>query len=508
MSENRKIVSNTIILYVRLLVTSIIGLYSSRLILQELGVEDFGLYGIVGGIIGLMNFLNSSMISTSNRFIAVELGKIENRNVNKIFNIVLIIHLILALFIFCFGEIAGIWYIENHLNIPVNKVGDALFVLHFSLLSVVLATILVPFQGLLNAYEKFNVRTYFEITQSALHLVLIIIITFLAVNKLRIYAILVLVLALILFLGYIIYSSIKFREEIKWKFYPNPAEYRGITGFFGWSMFYVLGASGSKQGGALILNSFFGTSLNAAFAIAARVFDLVYSFVKNLNQAAIPQIMINFSAGRQEKSLGLIYNLSRFTFFIMYLISLPILLSINSLLELWLKVVPPYATVFASLMIVHGLICCLESGFDAAIDSTGNIKKTKIYFNIIMLTTLPVLYGLYYLGLPPYTLTIITISAELLFLTVQLRILQKLLNLSIIHYIKKTVIPVTLVVAVTLPQIYLKSFFGDGALSVLLFSITSAGLTLLTILFIGLSKVERTLIFSKISEVKQKFFKQ
>jgi O-antigen/teichoic acid export membrane protein len=490
-----------------LLVTSVIGLYSSRLVLQELGVSDFGLYGIVGGMIGLMSFLNSSMISTSNRFIAVELGKAENRNINKIFNIVLVIHLILALFIFILGEIVGTWDFENYLNIPLGNLEDALFVLHLSLLSVVLATVLVPFQGLLNAYEKFNVRTLFEIAQSALHLVLIIVITFLAVNKLRIYAFLVFVLALIIFIGYITYLWIKFRQETKWNFNANTADYIGVTGFFGWSMFYVLGASGSKQGGALILNSFFGTSLNGAFAIASRVFDLVYSFVKNLNQAAIPQIMINFSAGKQEKSLGLIYNLSKFTFFIMYLISLPLLLSIDSLLELWLKVVPEYAAVFASLMIIHGLICCLESGFDAAIDSTGDIKKTKIYFNIIMLSTLPILYLLYSLGFPPYILTIVTISAEILFLAVQLRILQKLLNLNLMHYLRKTIVPVSVVVAATLPQIYLKTFFDSSLLSVVLFSLLSALITFVTILILGLNTFERNLILSKIREIKQKYYK-
>jgi O-antigen/teichoic acid export membrane protein len=447
------------------------------------------------------------MISTSNRFIAVELGKIENRNVNRIFNIVLVIHLILALFIFIFGEIVGTWYIENYLNIPLGKLDDTLFVLHFSLLSVVIATVLVPFQGLLNAYERFNVRTLFEIAQSALHLVLIIAITFLAVNKLRIYAFLVFVLTLIIFLGYITYLRIKFRQETKWDFKANTTDYRGVTGFFGWSMFYVLGASGSKQGGALILNSFFGTGLNAAFAIASRVFDLVYSFVKNLNQAAIPQIMINFSAGKQEKSLGLIYNLSKFTFFIMYLISLPLLLSIDSLLELWLKVVPEYAAVFASLMIIHGLICCLESGFDAAIDSTGDIKKTKIYFNIIMLFTLPILYILYYLGFPPYSLTVVTISAEILFLAVQLKILQKLLNLNLIHYLRKTIVPVSIVVAATLPQIYLKTFFDSSLLSVVLFSLLSALITFVTILILGLNTFERNLILSKIREIKQKYYK-
>lgn len=507
MSDNRKIVNNSIILYVRLLVTSIIGLYSSRLVLQELGVDDFGLYGIVGGIIGLMNFLNSSMISTSNRYIAVELGKGDDGNVNKTFNIVLVIHLILSIFILFFGEIVGSWYIHNYLNIPATKILDALFVLHFSLFSVVLATILVPFQGLLNAYEKFNVRTVFEIAQSALHLLLIVLITFFAVNKLRLYAVLVFVLALIIFLAYIFYLNIKFKNEIKWKLNSKTSDYRGVTGFFGWSMFYVLGASGSKQGGALILNSFFGTGLNAAYAVAVRVFDLVYSFVKNLNQAAIPQIMINFSAGKQEKSLVLIYNLSKFTFFIMYLISLPILLSMNSLLGLWLKIVPEYTAVFSSLMIIHGLICCLESGFDAAIDSTGNIKRTKIYFNIIMLTTLPILYLLYYFGFPPYSIIIITISAETVFLLVQLNILKKLLNLDIKNYIKKTILPVGIVILASLPQIYLKTFFDNTLISTVLFSSISVVLTFSTIILLGLNTNERSLVISKILEMKKKYYK-
>jgi hypothetical protein len=174
---------------------------------------------------------------------------------------------------------------------------------------------------------------------------------------------------------------------------------------------------------------------------------------------------------------------------------------------LWLKVVPEYAAVFASLMIIHGLICCLESGFDAAIDSTGDIKKTKIYFNIIMLFTLPILYILYYLGFPPYSLTVVTISAEILFLAVQLKILQKLLNLNLIHYLRKTIVPVSIVVAATLPQIYLKTFFDSSLLSVVLFSLLSALITFVTILILGLNTFERNLILSKIREIKQKYYK-
>jgi O-antigen/teichoic acid export membrane protein len=492
---------------VRLIVTSIIGLYSSRLVLQELGVDDFGLYGVVGGIVALMNFLNSSMISTSNRFIAVELGKVENKNVNKVFNTVLIIHVFLALIILVLGELLGSWYVINHLNVNPNKISDALFVLHFSLFTAVLGTILVPYQGLLIAYQKFNVKATVEILQSSLHLLLIVVISFLAVNELRMYAALVFTLSAIIFLVYFIYLRLKFGTEIKWNLNKKKSDYKEVSVFFGWSMFYVIGSSFSKQGGILILNSFFGTALNAAYAIANRVFALVYSFVKNLNQAAIPQIMINFSSGNQEKSLTLIYNLSKFTFFIMYLISFPLLLSINPLLELWLEVVPDYSAVFASLMIIHGLISCLESGFDAAIDSTGKIKKTKIYFNIIMLSTLPVLYLLYYFGLPPFTLTIVMILAEALFLIVQLRILQKLLNLNIHNYIKKTIFPVILVITGTLPQVYLRTLFDQTIIGTVIFSLISVLLTVATILFLGLNSNERNMILVKLISLKQKYHK-
>ena len=507
MSINKKIAKNSLILYGRLIVTSIIGLYSSRLVLQELGINDFGLYGIVGGIVTLLNFMNSSMITTSNRFIAVELGKKENQNINKIFNTVLIIHILFAFVILIFGEILGGWYIRNHLNIEVGRISDALFVLHFSLFSAVLSTILVPYQGLLTAFEKFNVKTILEILQSALHLLIIVIISFLVVNKLRMYASLVFITVVIVFIFHVVYLKKKFKKETAWKLNRKKSDYKEVSVFFGWSMFYVIGSIFSKQGAELMLNSFFGTVLNAAFAIARQVMQMVFSFVTNLNQAAIPQIMINFGAGKQEKSLTLIYSLSKYTFFIMYIVSLPLLLSINPLLELWLDEVPKYSSIFASLMIIHALICCLESGFDAAIDSTGNIKKTKIYFNIITISTLPIIYFLYYFGFPPFTLTIVAIVAEIVFLNVQLKILQNLLNLNIKDYFRKTIIPVGTVVAITLPQIYLRTLIDQSFLSTIIFSSISVISTFFTILFLGLNFKERNVVLVQLNNIKQKYIK-
>ncbi len=507
MSVEKKIAKNSLILYVRLIVTSIIGLFSARLVLQELGINDFGLYGIVGGIVALLNFFNSSMITTSNRFIAVELGKKENQNINKIFNTILVIHILFAFVILIFGEIVGGWYIRNHLNVEVGRISDALFVLHFSLFSAVVSTILVPYQGLLTAFEKFDIRAIFEILQSALHLLIIIIISFLVVNKLRMYSSLVFIISVIISIFYFVYLKKKFNKEIKWKLNRKKSDYKEVSVFFGWSMFYVIGSIFSKQGAELILNSFFGTALNAAFAIARKVMQVVFSFVTNLNQAAIPQIMINFGAGKQEKSLMLIYSLSKYTFFIMYIISLPLLLSINPLLELWLDQAPKYSSIFASLMIIHALICCLESGFDAAIDSTGNIKKTKIYFNIITISTLPIIYVLYYFGFPPFTLTIVAIVAEIVFLNVQLKILQNLLNLNIQHYFRKTIIPVGNVVAITLPQIYLRTLIDQSFLSTIIFSSISVILTFFTILFFGLNSKERSVVLVQLNNIKQKYIK-
>lgn len=253
------------ILYGRLIVTSIIGLYASRLVLIELGINDFGLYGIIGGIVALMNFFNSTMITTSNRFIAVELGKKENQNINKIFNTVLLVHILFAFAFLIFGEILGGWYIKNHLNIDAGKIGDALFVFHCSLLTAVVATILVPYQGLLTAFEKFNVKATLEVLQSVLHLLIIIIISFLAVNKLRMYASLVFITFVISFIFYFVYLKKKFNKEIKWKLNRKKSDYKEVSVFFGWSMFYVIGSVLSTQGAQLILNSFFGTALNAAF---------------------------------------------------------------------------------------------------------------------------------------------------------------------------------------------------------------------------------------------------
>ena len=501
MSENRMIARNSLILYIRLIITTIIGLYASRIVLLELGADNFGLYAIVGGIVSMLNVLNTTMISTSNRFIAIEIGKKIGNELNKVFNTLLVVHIIFGLILLIFVEVAGVWYVRNYLNVDASKISDALFVLHLSTVNAIIGTVIIPFQGLITANEKFSVRATIEIINSVLNLGIVLLLVFHEGDKLRIYAVYVLSTQIIIASIYFIYCKLKYNQAVRWKLNRQKSDYIGISRFFGWQLVYVAGNVGSNQGSAMIINLFFGTVLNAAFGIASRVNEFVFSFVKNLNQAALPQIMKSYSGGNQERSLTLVYKLSKFTYFIMLIPAVPILLSIDTILVLWLKVVPPYTAAFVILRIIHGLISCLESGFDATIDATGRIRRTKLFFSFLFLSTLPVIYLLYKWGLPPYTITIIFIAAEIIFLLFQTRILASLTEFTFSKYFSITLSPVFFVSLLITPQFVLRRFFDEGLISLFLVSLFSILTTIVIIYFVGLDKKERNIVISNVTRL-------
>lgn len=504
MSENKKIAKNSIILYGRLIITTIIGLYSSRIVLLELGAGDYGLYAVLGGIVAMMNMMSSSMIATSNRYLAVEVGKGSNGDPNKVFNTLLILHIIFSLFFFIIAEIGGTWYVENYLNVDPLKVNDAQFVLHLSVFASVLSTVIMPFKGLVTIHERFKFQAGMEVTQSILNLVAVLLLVYCTSNKLRIYALYILLIQIIINVLYFLYCYNKFSETIKFNINPNPTDYKDVSKFFGWQMVYVVGSVGAGQGGTLIINFFFGTVLNAAFGLAEKIYGFVYSFVRNLNQAATPQIVKNYSSGNQDRSLMLIYKLSKFTFFIMLIPAVPILLSLNSFLTLWLTQVPVYTAYFVALKIILGLVRSLESGFDATIDATGRIRKTKVVSCVLMLSMLPIAFILYKYGFPPYAIALLYIVAELFFLVFQTRILAKLTDFTFASYFAETILPVSLVTLLILPQYFLSFLLGKEILNILIISLLSVMLTSTAIYLLGLNKEERLIMRTYFAKLKGK----
>ena len=502
MNENKKIAKNSLILYIRLIITTVIGLYTSRVVLLQLGADDYGLYAVVGGIVLMMNFLGPTMLATSYRYIAIEIGKGENGDTNKVFNTSLVIHLFLALVFILIAETIGVWYIHNYFNVAAEKIPDAIFVLHFSVLATVFSITSTPFQGLITANEKFLARVTIEIIRAVLKLGFVLLLVLYIGNKLQAYAIIMTIIMVIPAILFVIYCKVNNKDVGKWKLIRVKSDYWDMFKFSGWIMIGAIAHMGVRQGAAVIINLFFGTILNAAFGIATQVNNYIMMFVKNLNQAAVPQIMKSHSSGDSERSLNLVYYISKYAFFVMLLPAIPIMLSIDSILVLWLKEVPEYTKQFAILMIINGLIGCTASGFDAAIQSTGKIRKPQIWYSTIMLLTLPIAYLLFKLNYPPYIITVITIGATITNLIVQMKILTKITKFKIIHYLSHTIYPVFIVSIVTLPQIFLRSLFGQNITGVLIFSIISVSLILLTIYIVGLNRNERNTINIQLKKLK------
>lgn len=504
MSQNRQIAKNSLILYAKLIITTIIGLYTTRLVLSELGADDYGLYAVVGGIVSVMGLISTAMIATTYRFVSVELGKGDLGNVNKVFNTSLIIHIVLSLLFLLIAETLGLWYIKNYLNVPQGKISDAIFVLHFVVISTVVSIVAIPYQGLLTAKENFIVRASIEVFRSALRLILVVLLTYYLGNKLRGYAILMAIVMLMPAIIFYFYCQIKERANVKFNINRNFQDYKEIFGFTGWILIGTVAHMGVRQGAAIVINLFFGTLLNAAFGIATQVYNYIMMFVKNLNQAAVPQIMKSHASGDSERSLTLVYNVSRYAFLIMLFPAIPIVLSLDSILIIWLKNVPEYTQQFIFLMIVNGLIGVTSSGFDAAIQATGRIRKTQIWYSITMLSTLPIAYILFKLEFPPYTIVILNIVATIVNLIIQMNILATLTEFKVVLFLKKTIVPALFVIVLLLPLYYLRTFFGQNLVDIITFSLISLILTATIIYFAGISASEKKIIRLQLMKLKNK----
>ena len=496
LSKNKRIAYNTVVLYVKLILTTIIGLYSSRYVLAALGVSDYGLYAIIGGIVTIMNFLGSVMTTTSYRFITVELGKQEKGDLNRVYNSVRVIHILLAALLLIVGETIGVYYVENYLNVPSEKISDAIFVLHWSIFTSIITILSIPSNGLMIAKEKFLFTASLEITKTILKLILVIFLTYYLGNRLRLYAILTFIYMALPPVCTIIYCQIKEKEITKWNIQFDKSEYKNIFSFASWIMLGAGSTIAQNQGLAVIINIFFSTAVNAAYGLASQINTYVMTFVKSIGQAAIPQIMKNFSTGNISESQSLVYHIAKYSFFIVLFPAVPCIFYIDIILELWLENVPDYSSQFATLLILSNTFWCLSTGFDSTIQAGGNIKRYQIGFCIINLTCLPISVILFSLGLPPYAITSYIIISNFLLLLLQISILRNLKAFSWKEYYAITIKPALKVLLSLIPILIISSHYKIESKLTLLVSGTLFFVIYIGVveIFIGLSANERKTI--------------
>lgn len=490
-SANRLLLKNTWILYARLIFTSIIGLFTSRLVINSLGDIDFGLYNVVGGLIVMMTFLNTVLISTTFRFIAFEIGNGDDASVNKVFNISLVIHLLMALSVFILTETLGVYYVLNYLNIDSSKINDSLFVLRFSTYSAIFSIISMPHQGLIVATENFKFQAIVDTIRSLLGLMIGLIILNYTGNKLRLYALLIALVNLIPATLFYIQCYTKHYVIVKWKFQRDISKYREMAVYSGWTMLGAAASVGQSTGSTLIINSFFGNLLNAAYGIANQVNNIVNQFSGSLNSVAVPQITKSFSGGDTDRTFNLTIYVTKYSFFVVLLLTLPILLETEFLLTQWLGILPPYTIIFSRLLLINTIVYSLNSGLPAYIQATGKIKYFQLFGSFIAIIGLPITYLLFNKGFPPFVITVVFISTLLVNLAVTQLLLYKIVGFDVKRFFTSSYLKIIYVVIFILPIFFVKDFFHPGFLRCVLLSLFAVLWLLLVIYYVGLDNLER-----------------
>lgn len=502
---NKRIAINTAVLYGKLLISIVVSFVTSRLVLQALGASDFGLYNVVGGIVAMLNTLGTTMVATSYRYMAVEIGNVENGNPKKVYNTVFVIHLLLAVLLLVLGETLGVWYVNSYLNVDPAKIPDALFVLHLSLLTTAFAVITLPMNGLIIAREKFLFVSIVETINALLKLGLIILLMYMDGNRLRLYAVFLAICQFFLPAAYQIYCRIKDRDVVRWNFNRNKEDYKGVLGFAWWMLFGTMAVMGKMQGAAMIINYFFGTILNAAYGLASQVSHAVSQFTSTLRQAATPQIMKN-QENNESRSLNLVYAMSRYSYLTMNIMAIPLLLCMDDVLTIWLGDPPEFTLIFVNFMLINGMVSNLGAGFDASIQATGKVRKNQIGYSLINLALLPIIWVLYKEGFPPYINVIVMVFLTLCTLIFQIGIMAELTSFKVKEYLKLTIKPSLLstLVAIT-PLALVRLLFRHSLWATLIFLSIAVPWTCASIYIAGISKSEKQLIDGF---VRNKIFKR
>lgn len=496
--SNKRIAKNTIIVYTRLFVVSIIGLFTSRYILQALGVSDFGLYNVVGSILAILSFLSGSLTTTTTRFINIEEGK-KDGNTNNIFNSCLLIHIAVAALLLILAETIGILYIKNYLNVPKGMEGPAMFVFQVSIVVACLGLINIPYQGLLMAKEKFSVIAIVEIINCIIKFLLVLLLFIFTNHRLQIYAAFMSFTTLISFIAFHWYCNSKWENIIKKNLTLKNTNIKDIIRFNNYNLLSSLSLTIRDQGSNMLINYFFGTGVNAAYAIARTIQVYVNNFTANFDVAAAPQITKKFSGGKKNQSEDLTGLVGRICMLMMLLIFFPISIELNFILNLWLENVPHGTVIFSYLILCLVYIGSTSAGLSHFINASGKIKWFKIQFSILYLSCLPIAFVLFRRGYEPYTIIILFIIADIVSRVNQLYLLKKIIGFNSIGYIQEVYIRPFLITLLGITvSLGLRYFMPQTSIAKTINIIAIFVIIFLLDIIIGLKSNEKSIIFRSI----------
>lgn len=495
-SENKRIAKNTLALYARTIIVMVVSLYVSRVLLDKLGVDDYGVYNVVGSIVVLFSFLNNALTSASQRFLTVALGEGDNAKMIRVFNTSVSIQFLLVAVAVVLFEIVGTWFLNNRLNIPDERLEAANYAYQFSILTFCFHFIRVPYSASVVAYERLDFFAYASIIDAILKLVIAYLIGVSGVDKLVTYAFLLALESFFLLLIYKVFCTRTF-ETCTYKKFLDKSVFREMFMFSGWTLLGGFSNVATQNGFLFMLNVFCGVIANAAMGIANQVWTALVTFVGSFQTSFQPQIVKSYAQGEINRMHSLINSTSKFSFALMFLPASLLIINIDLILELWLKKVPENAGYFCQFLIVCSIVDAITGPFNCAITATGKIAKYQILISISFLLDLIISFFLFEIGMEPYLILVSRIITRgFLNGIIGLRLLKTLIGFYVNTYLQKTVIPILLNLIIITPIAYVIYVNFEG-FKLLLISVPVIVLTFLfTCYYILLVQSERDYIKS------------
>ena len=501
----KRLAKNTFLLYIRTLITMLLGLWSSRLILNTLGIDNYGIYNLIGGIVAMFSIISSTLGSSTQRFINFEVGRNDDNRIQNIFSSSLNIHLLLCFIVLILGESIGLYFINNGINITEERMFAANIVFQFSLATFIVQILGTPFNALIIAHERLDVFAYGTILEAVLKLILIIVVAHIGGDSLIYWALSLFLISFVVSFIYFIFCRCQYSES-KYTLVKDKIIYKQIFSYIGWNFIGIISSVLSTQGINIISNIFFGVRINAARGVATQVEGVINSFVNNFSTSLNPQIVKSYSSSDIHYFNSLLKYGTKYSYFLLLIIAVPILLETQELLSLWLKIFPPYAVVFTRLTILFLLFQILSNTLITAINATGRIKIYQIWISIFLMFNFVLSFLLFKCGASPTSSYIVIVVNSMLCIVLRVILLNKIIKINMKDFLINVVSRCLLIMIITISaSYYFQTMFTIGVKRLIIMILFSEILCLFLIGIIGLSSKEKVKLKSILKEKLNKF---
>ena len=502
--NKKRIAKNTVVLYIRMVVVMFITLYTSRVVLKALGVDDFGLYGVIGGVVGLFSFLKTSMGKASQRFLNVEMVA-EGGDLKAVFRTSMTIHFLIAIVLLVLAETFGLWFLNAKINIPEGREFAANIIYQTTIVSLCVSMIEIPFHADIIAHEKMTFFAVISVMDAFLKLLIAFLILFDNGDRLIMYGMLLMGISIINVILYYIYCKRKF-FEISLKPFFDKERFKSIFGFVGWTLLGQAAVIGCNQGNGILVNLFHSVAANAAMTIGNQVSHAVTNLASNFQTAFNPQITKSYAEGNYSYLQSLVFTTSKISYCLLFVAMLPVAFNIDFILDLWLEKVPELSNIFCILFMVNAIINALSAPLNFSVMASGNIKWFQIVTAIVYLSDLVILYFLFGMGLPPATAMWVKVSIMVVILFVRLYYAHREIGcINFISYLKQVLIPLAVMSTGSIVIAFaLHPLFTNLTMRIFL-TMAIISVNLLLMWFVALNNSQRKSLISLIQKRKNKY---